>query len=414
MTQIALSVDSRGLPGGLFGSADLEAFVRAWRQVEDRLQDRTLSPGTVLPVTLDAGRLDFTVLSPQEPVTVGPDTEFGIVSVLERHRVHEAHGCATCARDGRSTYAPFVCGECPEEGHGVCDEHARLLPGGMAATCPAHEPACAACSSPAAARCPGPDCRSRTAWCAAHLQAHSSDPETGYCARCRDRLFPECGISSGCPGVGSVSCEHVEPEGRLCEARRCPRHAWRWQVFGPQQIGLGRCEAHSSTRADRAADVLYQILAACALKGSRLPTAPSLRHAVVKSTGQQVALRDVVTLAQQQPASAPPALRELLRDVVLRTRERWKDQASANEAGERRATEALLAWLTSVGKAEVAAALTVRNYAPAREARPAGEGRDAQEARNAALFVYCDRDLLPPRVRREAADALGFDVVLVR
>jgi hypothetical protein len=56
----------------------------------------------------------------------------------------------------------------------------------------------------------------------------------------------------------------------------------------------------------------------------------------------------------------------------------------------------------------------VRNYAPAREARPAGEGRDAQEARNAALFVYCDRDLLPPRVRREAAGALGFDVVLAR
>ena len=401
MTQIALSVDSRGVPGGLFGGADLEAFVAAWREVEARLRDRQLSPGTVLPVTLEKGRLDFTVLSPLEPATIGPDTEFGIVSVLEQRRVHEQHRCATCAGDGRLTYAPFTCAECPQGSAQVCDEHARLLPGGMAATCPAHEPACAECSSPATARCPGPNCRSRSAWCSTHLRTHESDPATGYCAACLDRLFPACGVSSSCPGVGSVSCDHVDDGGRRCGSRRCPRHAWRWQVFGPQRLGLGRCEAHASTRTDSAADVLYQILAACLLTKAFPPSAASLRHAVIKSTGQQIALRDVIELALQQSETAP-ALRQELHGLTKRSRGRWRDQASAREAEEKKATEALSAWLTDAGHGEVAATLSVRNFAP------------AVEGRNAILFVWGGPSHLSRRVREQAAAALGFDVVLVK
>ncbi len=400
MTRVALFVDSREIPGGLFGGTDLEGLVRGWRQVEAGLQDGVLSPGTVLPVPLGTGRIEVTVLSPPEPVTFGPDTDFGIVSVFEPRRVHDAHRCATCSGDGRVTYAPFACAECPTGADRVCEEHARLLPGGMAATCPAHRPDCTACGAPPAARCPGPRCMSGKAWCARHLQAHPSDPETGYCADCRDELFPACGNSTDCPGIGSVPCDHVDAAGKACGARRCPRHAWRWQVFGPQAVGLGRCEAHASTQAERADEVLYQILGACALKEVWPPTAPSLRHAVIKSTGQQVALRDVVDLALRQGSRAP-ALRRQLARLVGRSRPSWERQVTEVEVGEQRATEALVDWLTGIGRSEAAGALTVRNWV-----RP-------RDDRSGALWVYCDRQLLPFTVRKQAAEALGFDVIRV-
>jgi hypothetical protein len=131
------------------------------------------------------------------------------------------------------------------------------------------------------------------------------------------------------------------------------------------------------------------------------PTIPSLRHAVVKATGQQPGLREVSDLAVRQPDSAP-ALRRQLADLVARHRSRWEKQVIDGETGERQAADSLVGWLRRTGRDQVVQALSVRNWV-----RP-------RDGRNGVLWVFCDPQVLPRRVRDEAAAALGFDIRVVR
>jgi hypothetical protein len=275
VTGISLAVDARDLRADVFPEGDIrQLFLRQWADLEPMLRGRTLQAGTSFPVRVEDGVLRIEVIYPLAPVLVDERTEFGIVAVRERPSVRGVYQCATCRREGKRTYGPFICKQCPAQDRRVCDLHAVVLPGSPTARCPQHQPACQDCGTTAAVWCPGPRCRGRTAWCERHPPSRTSEPTTSYCLPCLTELFPPCG-QARCARVGSISCDHLSRDGRPCDARRCPRHAQRWQVFGPHAEGLGRCEVHTQLRGQPADELIYQVLGACAARKPRHRPCPA-------------------------------------------------------------------------------------------------------------------------------------------
>jgi hypothetical protein len=394
MTTVAVAVDARELSGTLFPEDDVGTFVRYWADLEALLQGRSVRAGDRLSVQVEDGPLVVEILTPAE--RIGPQTLFSVVAVRERPIVGKAYRCGTC----HHRYGPFICSRCPKESQRVCDQDVVLLPGSLDGTCPQHRPVCQECGQPADVRCPGPRCGGRRGWCTPHTRTHSSNPDTAYCADCLTELFPPCGVDR-CPGVGSIECDHLDPTGQRCPARRCPRHGRRWQVFGPHEQGLGRCDAHANLQGLSPDGLLYQVLGACTARGHRPPTLPSLRHMLMKVTMRQRSIGDVLQLSLATPHTAPALHRELDR-LVDSVRRRWT-AAAASAAGDLdEYTRQLLEWLYRAGNHQAAESLVGTGWARPRDGRPG------------KLFVRCDPRLLSRAWRDAASAALGFEVRLER
>jgi hypothetical protein len=363
------------------------------------LRGKTLQAGNSFPVRVEDGVLQFEVIHPLTPVLVDERTEFGIVAVRERLSVRGVYQCATCRREGKRTYGPFICLKCPELGRRVCDLHAIVLPGSLIARCPQHQPECRGGDTAAAIWCPGPRCESRTAWCRRHSASHSSEPTASYCLPCMAELFPPCRVGN-CDAVGSISCDHLSPDGRPCDERRCPRHAKRWQVFGPHAEGLGRCEVHAQLRGRPAEVLLYQVLGACAVRGQPPPSLASLRHMLMKLTEQNRGMREVFSLAVAAPASAPPALQRQVSDLVTQRKQRWRKAVEEAEDAVKERTAQLQNWLNQHNNFQAASSLEGTYWSKPREGKPG------------MLRVSCDARLLSRAWRDAASAELGFEVRL--
>jgi hypothetical protein len=400
MTGISLTVDARDLNSDVFPDGDIQPFLAHWTAVEPALRGMVLAGGMSFPVRVEDGEFTVQVIHPATSVLVDERTEFGIVAVRERPSVRGVYQCATCRRARERTYGPFICSECPRPDNRVCDTHAIVLPGTktLAARCPSHQPACQGCGSVAAIWCPGPRCRTRVAWCRNHAAAHQSEPSTGYCLPCLDDMFPRCGGGT-CDAVGSISCDHLDRDGRPCDQRRCPRHARRWQVFGPHAEGLGRCDDHAELRGLSAEGLLYQVLGACAVRNLPAPSLSSLRHMLMKLTARNRRLREVFALATAPPADGS-AVRTQIGAVVDRRRARWWEEVLRSEGEVEQHTAQLQEWLNRQGNPQAAASVTGEHWV-----RP-------RDGRRGTLRVVCDARLLPRPWRDAASAALGFDVRL--
>ena len=162
MTGISLVVDARNVSADMFPDGDIRQFLGQWADLEQRLQGRALQAGNSFSVRVDDGELRMEVTYPLTPVLVDERTRFGIVAVRERPSVRRVYQCATCRREHKRIYGPFICQRCPQEDRRVCDQHAVVLPGSLTerrsliARCPQHQPACKDCGAAAAIWCPGP------------------------------------------------------------------------------------------------------------------------------------------------------------------------------------------------------------------------------------------------------------------
>jgi hypothetical protein len=402
MSRISVVVDARDAGDALFPDGDVAPFLRNWADLESQLRGRTLQSGVIFSVPLPSGKLKVEIIGPDEPVIVDERAEFGIVAVRERPQVRDVYLCSTCRRDGDRKYGPFICVQCPQDDRRICDRHAVVLPGALAAAtgaltanCPAHRPMCA-CGRTAAIWCSGPNCGSRVAWCAAHAAAHSSDPATLYCGRCLAEKFAPCGLGR-CDAIGSIRCDHLDDAGRLCGAPRCPRHARRWQVFGPHSEGLGRCESHAVLQGKPADWLLYQVLGACSVRRLRPPTLGGLRHMLLKLTGQARPMDSVLTLALRTSATAP-ALTSELRALTDKQAATWGAAAAAAAASADQQLAQLKDWLNRQGQYNAATVVTATHWVRPRDDRPG------------VLRVRCDPRLLPRYLRDQAGAALGFEV----
>ena len=253
-------------------------FRALWAAVEPALFRQDLRRRRFHEFEGGAGRIVLEVVRVADHVReAGPATRFGVVGVRESARIR--YKCRQCAADDVVRYGPFICRTCdPGAGNGpadnrVCDRHVSILDGALTATCGEHRPDCAGCRRRANFRCNGPRCRrDGVAWCDDHRRPHPGNTDLDYCPTCSDILFPPC-AASGCADLGSIRCEHVEATGRACGRRMCSRHGSRWQVFGGERLGLGRCPAHVQVRGLPASEVLRQIVAGAGRRRSeRLPS----------------------------------------------------------------------------------------------------------------------------------------------
>jgi hypothetical protein len=262
----------------LDGPTTPEGLAELWTAVEQDLIGRDLRGRRLHELNGSTGTVRLDVVRIAESVDlIRPTTRFGIVGVREAARVR--HRCRPCSSGGVTRYGPFVCQACgsgrrPPDNH-VCDAHVSILDGALTATCAEHRPGCTGCGLPAAFRCAGPSCRTRgTPWCGAHRRPHPDDPDIDYCPDCFALLFPACAVP-GCADIGTVECEHVEADGRACGRRTCTRHGSRWQVFGGERLGLGRCGAHQELHGLGPTEVLRQIVGGAGRR--RVERPPTLR-----------------------------------------------------------------------------------------------------------------------------------------
>lgn len=251
-------------------------FAELWAAVEPLLTGCDLSRTRVHELDRAEGLLRLEVVRLRGPAgPVSADTRFSIVAVRETARLR--YRCSHCS--GRDAYGPFLCTMCPKDGgNRVCDRHVVILDGSLVATCQEHRPSCR-CGARATFRCAGRSCQRETAWCDVHRRGHPRDQDVDYWPSCYDVAFPRCDEQS-CADLGSVRCEHVTPGFRPCGRRRCTRHADRWQVFGGERLGLGRCAQHSQVRDLPAHEIVFQIVAGAALRKRKefLPSLQGFAH----------------------------------------------------------------------------------------------------------------------------------------
>lgn len=145
------------------------------------------------------------------------------------------------------------------------------------------------CGEPAIFFCPGPLCDGAVAHCGRHRRAHPGGLAAGYCLDCHDEVFPAC-VTADCAITAIIACEFVAGTGlRACARRACPGHAWRWQIFGPHQRGLGLCPEHGARLQTLTThQLVFQIVAGTAGRpgGARLPSLGALRATFVNVRGQ--------------------------------------------------------------------------------------------------------------------------------
>jgi len=277
-----------------------EELIRLWSTVERSLIGRRLQTGEHYPIDFpEHGTLGLEIVkSPAASELVTDRTVFAIHSILEPSAITPK--CRTCAEQSVEEYGPFVCEYCRQGGKasGICLKHAEILEGGLrkggwiVATCPQHVPTCKACTNRGAFWCMGPDCRGKISWCAAHRKCHVNSPEVGYCAGCYERLFPQC-VRPNCREPGTNICEYVASDGTSCGRKLCNRHVARWQVYGYERIGLGRCDQHRNIKDLADPDILWQIVAGTVVRNGkgnrtfyRLPTLGSVKNILLKGRRQ--------------------------------------------------------------------------------------------------------------------------------
>jgi hypothetical protein len=311
---VSVSLDLRRASSSPQSARD---FVELWERVAPQLLGKLLASDHVFELSdPKLGQLALRVMgSPGAPAPVSASTKFAIHAVLEPLRV--VHACGVCAGTGRRTHAPFVCGVCDgSAGPGagpkqnaeapatdLCDEHVVLLEGSLRSFCPAHRPHCG-CGRPAGVWCFGPGCRKQRGrgFCHEHVRAHPSLPDLFFCEACYEELFPPC-QAPGCAALGKIRCSHVdESTDQRCGKAFCAEHAKRWQIYGPHQIGLGRCEEHGDLKRIDDLSLIYQIVASAQLQRrgrggggwqGRLPTLQTLTHILMKPRGRRYALAEI-------------------------------------------------------------------------------------------------------------------------
>ena len=243
--------------------ASPDGYVEMWNRLEPVLL--TVDPRSGPRIRLDMGgegEVTVVFLSPATaPTPFGTHTPFAVRGVLEPPRVR--YSCATCRKEGATTYAPFTCSGCgsDERPGRVCDTHAVFLDGSLRTSCAAHVPVCR-CGRTARAWCGGPRCRSGRAWCSDHLARHRGDSSVEYCLDCHEERFPAC-ERSGCTGTGLTRCEHrALDDGKPCGRRMCAEHVTRWQIYGDRSRGLALCARHHGTLRTVSPDALAALILA--------------------------------------------------------------------------------------------------------------------------------------------------------
>jgi len=277
-----------------------DAFIRFWSSIETVLNGRKLTVGDRRPIEFPGrGTLNFEVISvPGGSATITDRTSFAIHSILEPASAEPI--CRLCFADGLKNYGPFVCDSCRQSGiaAAICVRHAEILEGGLRrggwviASCREHAPVCNKCGRRASFWCTGPECRGRVTWCPEDRKSHANSPEIGYCATCYELLFPQCSRSN-CREPGTNICEHVDAKGQFCGKKLCNRHVARWQVYGYERIGLGRCDVHRLIKDLPDVDLMWQVVAGTVIRNAqkggakyRLPTLGSVKNILLKGRRQ--------------------------------------------------------------------------------------------------------------------------------
>lgn len=373
-----------------------EEFAALWEAVEPALIGRNLRRRRHHELSGADGTIRLEVARLADGLTVvAPQTRFSVVAVREPAKLR--YRCKQCAAAGQAGYAPFSCQDCKQAGpdHRVCDRHVSILDGALVATCREHHPSCSGCTRPATFRCAGRACRRDRAWCHHHRRAHPRDSDVDYCPTCYDTEFPRCEVAK-CADIGTVACEHISASHDGCARRMCTRHARRWQVFGAERLGLGRCAQHVTLAGLVPDQLLFQIvLGACARhRRERLPSLQAFAHTLRNCEHRELALDyrrihqllgDLASrLDQRGPQSA--------RDAMAEMRSPWDRQlqnvATASQDGER-----LIAKLKTIILAEdprhgaaITSALSLAEYKPPIT-------RDGVVQRQAKLFVNVPENL---------------------
>ncbi|MEU3455015.1 hypothetical protein ABZ671_15650 [Micromonospora sp. NPDC006766] len=344
-----------------------------WRELEADLVRRDLR--TTPTVRWDQpghGAVSVQVLNPHScPAVLDERTTFAVCGILEPPRLK--YRCGTCADAGQARYAPFICADCRavDPARRVCDEHVVVLDLNFArVSCPAHVPACA-CGQRATFWCSGAECQRRRPWCDTHRRRHPGDPLTSYCEGCYQQRFPACSAPR-CASTGSLSCEH-QADGRACRARVCPRHGYRWQVYGPHRRGLVLCPSHHAVlpRLSRH-EIAYQILAGTAARGRgrnrapRLPGLRTIRHIFINVRRELVEVAEIQDLMRAAAGRAGPRNRAL-DELIAEHRAAWarevKEDADRMEEGQRH-FGVLQSLLVGLGQADLAERIRLSEFKP--------------------------------------------------
>ncbi|MEU8657508.1 hypothetical protein [Actinoplanes philippinensis] len=239
MTAVDVILDLRQWPDRVRDPAGLTAL---WDQVERALDGTDLRRRPENRVTLARGVVAVRLARAEAAAVIRRDTAVRVVNVLEKPRLR--HPCRACATPGRESEGVFRCPGC-DDGGWLCAGHAQVLDGALIGTCRRHRPACAECGTTATTRCPGPGCRGRSAHCDKHRRSRAGGTGWAYCPGCHGTLLPDCAIAK-CGNVGSAGCEFTDDRLRGCGQRLCPEHLRRWQVYGPERLGLALCARHET------------------------------------------------------------------------------------------------------------------------------------------------------------------------
>jgi hypothetical protein len=271
MTSVDVILDLRQWPRRV---RDAEGLTALWGEVERALNGTDLGRRPVCRVTLAEGVAGVHLAHASGwPAVARPSTAFRVVNVLERPPV--LHPCSTCA-DAEGVFRCAGCGESSK----LCADHAVVLDGALTGTCSRHRPGCAECGQPATFWCAGPGCGGRSAHCDRHRHPQTQQETWPCCQKCHGLSFPECSVAS-CRNVGLSACEYTDSKLNGCGTRMCLAHLRRWQVYGPERVGLALCTRHEPALAALpAAELIHRIVAGTFARSLGDPTAdplPTLR-----------------------------------------------------------------------------------------------------------------------------------------
>jgi hypothetical protein len=372
--------------------ADAAGYRTLWQEIEPEFLGRDLRHGGSVQLERPGhGRLTAVVVDGAgSPPMVDASTTFAICGLLEPPRLR--YRCGTCGDAGQVRYGPFVCTQCgtADPGRRVCDDHVVILDLTFSrATCPEHVPSCD-CGRTATFWCAGPRCTRRRAWCDVHRRRHPGDPLTSYCDSCYDLRFPACS-TRGCASTGSLTCEYATG-GHGCGSRSCPRHAFRWQVYGPHRRGLVLCADHQRRLPTLSReDLVLQILTGTqarrrgSVRSPKLPRLSTMRHIFINVQHQLLSLamlNDVVERAGATDRALQPLLQEHGPGWQVEVRVEKEDETE----GLRRFA-ALQQILADLGHAEMATRVSMSVFKP----------------RSGDLWVRVPEDLKPRFIGRQGS-----------
>ncbi|WIV57786.1 hypothetical protein [Amycolatopsis nalaikhensis] len=375
---VELVMDVRHLP---VAPTDAKEYGALWAKLEPALVGRNLRAKKVHQLTGADGSVRLEVVRIADGLgVVSPATRFSIVAVRESAQLR--YRCRQCSAEGTACYGPFPCSV--RDGgaeHRVCDAHVSILDGSLTATCAEHRPTCRDCGQPATFRCAGEVCHRERAWCDDHRRPHPRDRDVDFCPSCYDREFPRC-EAPGCQDIGTVTCEHASPAYELCRVRMCTRHARRWQVFGGERMGLGRCSRHAGLGDLSAEQLMFQIVvgASARRRRQRLPSLQGIAHTLRNGGHAQLALdyRKIHSmlghLAGTLGRGGPRAAIEAMAEMQRPWDRQLQDTGAAAQEGLQlveKLKQLVLAEDRKFGQA-IAAALSLAEFKPAvmRSGRP--------------------------------------------